>query len=276
MRHGFSRISLLWKILLSTSVAVTILFAITTEIVLANINRTMSDSLKEEVRGSFKAYTSLWRSRQELLAKVSQIISEMQDVRAAMSTRDKLTIQDTAGELWSKISKLDAIFLVTEPNGKVVASLGGVTSPELSRNLDIASTAAARFPSHIENAAAAAGHQVSGFFLQDTDPCALFQISVTPVYLDSLQGLNLRYLLVAGYRVDALVAKELKDATNSDFLFLTPNAVIASTLNPRASETARARLAAAQPNELVSDGVHKYAWFRTPLQDISGVKVADI
>ena len=38
-----------------------------------------------------------------------------------------------------------------------------------------------------------------------------------------------------GYHVDALVAQELKERTNSEFLFLTPGGVIASTLNPRAT-----------------------------------------
>ena len=83
MTLGFSRLSLLWKIMLSTSVAVTVLFAITGEIVLRNINQTMSDSLEEEVRASFHAYASLWQSRTDLLTSVSLIISGMPDVRAA-------------------------------------------------------------------------------------------------------------------------------------------------------------------------------------------------
>ena len=50
MIRWFSRLSLLWKILLSTSVAVTILFAITGYIVLSAINRTMYTSLEQEVQ----------------------------------------------------------------------------------------------------------------------------------------------------------------------------------------------------------------------------------
>ena len=122
---------LLAKILLSTSVAVTILFAITGQIVLTNFRRTLSDSLEEEVRASFHAYASLWQSRTDLLTSVSLIISGMPDVRAAFSTGDQATIRDSAGELWSKISSSSGIFLVTEPGGRVIASLGGVTAPAL-------------------------------------------------------------------------------------------------------------------------------------------------
>jgi signal transduction histidine kinase len=274
MRFRFSRLSLLVKIILSTSCAVTLLFGITTAIVLGNINRTMSDSLKAEVRGSFQAYTSLWKSRQEFLASVSRIVSEMKEVRSAIGTGDKATIEDSAGELWSKISRADAIFLVAEPDGRVVASLGGVTSSSLTSNLQIVRTAATRFPAHIEDPQEIP--RLPGFFFQNADQRELYQMTVTPVYFDSSQGQDLRKLLVAGYKVDALVAGELKDATGSDFLFDTANGVIASTLNPRATSVTRANLLHTKATDLVSDGIHKYAWFRQPLLDISGNKVAEI
>ena len=60
MRLRFSRLSLLTKIMLSTSVAITVLFAIAGQIVLRNITKSMSDSLEAEVQGSFHAYASLW------------------------------------------------------------------------------------------------------------------------------------------------------------------------------------------------------------------------
>ena len=58
MRRRFSRLSLLTKVMLSTSVAITVLFAVTGEIVLRHITQTMSQSLEEEVRASFQSYTS--------------------------------------------------------------------------------------------------------------------------------------------------------------------------------------------------------------------------
>jgi signal transduction histidine kinase len=276
MRSRFSRLSLLVKILLSTSFAVTVLFAITMVIVLGNINGTFLQAVRHEVRGSFQAYTSLWKSRQELLASVSRIVSEMKEVRSAIGTGDKATIQDSAGELWSKISRADAMFLVTEPDGTVLASLGGVTSPSLAQSLAIVHTATAKFPAHIEDPHEGAKLQASGFFYQNGDPCELYQVTVTPVYFDSSQGQDLRKVLVAGYKVDALVAFELKDATGSDFLFDTSDGVIASTLNPRATAAIRANLLHSKDTDLVSDGIYKYAWFRTPLLDVSGVKVADL
>jgi signal transduction histidine kinase len=263
MRPRFSSLSLLWKILLSTSVAVTVLFAITGEIVLRNITKTMSDSLAAEVQGSFHAYDSLWNSRAETLSTVSRVISSMSDVRAAFRTGDQATIRDSAGELWSKISNSSAIFLVTDPRGMVIASLGGATAPSLSKSLSLVREAETRFPL-----------QASGFFLQDGD---LFQISVTPVYVQSTRGPDILInALVAGFHVDALVAQQLKEATNSEFLFLTPGRVIASTMNPRATRAVVESIGKKRGAERVTDGVVEYALYQSQLRDITRKPVGQI
>src|ERR1051326_4779770 len=118
-------ISLLWKILFSTSIAITALFALTAWIVQEQGARIASLGLEQEVRGSLRAYDSLWNSRADQLANISLILSRMPDVRAAFSTGDRNTIRDTAGEVWDKIARPGAIFMVTDPRGAVLASLGG-------------------------------------------------------------------------------------------------------------------------------------------------------
>src|SRR5215469_12611248 len=128
----FSRLSLLWKIMLSTSVAITCLFAVTGEIVLSAINRSMYAGLEQEVQNSFHAYTSLWKYRSEMLSKASLMLSDLPQVRAAASTGDQATIADMADELWRKISEADAIFMVFNPFGRYVTSVGGDTAPALA------------------------------------------------------------------------------------------------------------------------------------------------
>jgi signal transduction histidine kinase len=256
MRSLFSRLSLLSKIMLSTSVAITVLFAITGEIVLRSITNSMSASLDAEVQGSFDAYASLWKSRTEMLAQVSRVVASMSDVRAAFRTGDRATIKDTAGELWSRISDSAGIFLVTDPRGAIISSLGGAV-PELGNDLDFVATASAHFP-----------QQSAGFFLQAGE---LYHIAVTPVYVQSGGGQDLLLnVLVAGFRVDAVVAQQLKAATNSEFLFLASNGVVASTLNPRATSALIRDLSRKAPHEKVTDGLAEYARYDKTLLDISG------
>src|ERR1700689_466326 len=126
------------------------------------------------------------------------------------------------------ISEENALFLVADPQGRLMASLGGAPESAAWHELAVVPEAARRFP-----------HQASGFMLKDG---RLYQVAVTPVYVQSGRGLALLNVLVAGYQVDHLVAQSLKKSTGgSEFLFLSEGRVIASTLNPRAtSELARA------------------------------------
>jgi signal transduction histidine kinase len=68
------------------------------------------------------------------------------------------------------------------------------------------------------------------------------------------------------------VARELKERTNSEFVFVTPGGVVTSTLNPRATQAVVAGVAQAR----VSDGAMQYARFAEPLADIGGKPVGEI
>jgi signal transduction histidine kinase len=259
----FSRLSLLSKVLLSTSVAITALFALTGWIVQRHASSTTAQTVAEEVRASRTAYESLWKSRADLLASVSLVLSTMSDVRAAFSTGDQATIRDTAGELWSRISDENAMFLVTDPNGRVIASLGGIPAASLERNFEVVRAASSRFPS-----------QTSGFVLRDGQ---LYHIAVTPVYVHSAGGTALINVLVTGYAVDAMTAGRLKEATGgSEFLFLAGDRVAASTLDARATSVVAGRVGTRPALERVSDGIAEYAPLRTPLLDVEGKPIGEL
>src|SRR3954447_25626101 len=139
------RLPLIWRVFLSTSLFTTLLFVLIGYMVQSHASRTTQDMLIEEMRASFRAYESLWRSRSDLLASISRVISGMPDVRAAFGTRDGATIRDTAGELWARVSQVDAVFLVTDPEGRVLASLSN-TVPGSFRSIDAVRTARGKFP----------------------------------------------------------------------------------------------------------------------------------
>jgi signal transduction histidine kinase len=119
--------------------------------------------------------------------------------------------------------------------------------------------------------------QVSGFMLKGGH---LYEVVVTPVSVQAGRGLALLDVLVAGYRVDHLVAQHLKESTGgSEFLFLSEGSVIASTLNARATgELARKVTARGGGRNTgpISDGVTEYAPLVTPLQDIEGRTIGQL
>jgi signal transduction histidine kinase len=255
---GFSRLSLLWKTLLSTSIAITLLFAVTVWIVQHHVVQSTSESLEDEVRASFRAYESLWRAHADKLASISLILSTMSDVRAAFTTGDEATIRDTAAELWNRVSEENALFLVTDPNGGVITSLGGIPRNSMPRTMPLVQEASASFP-----------RPSQGFLILDG---RLYQVIVTPVYVQSVGGPGLIDVLVAGYEVNNLTAGQLKDATGgSDFTFVAGPHVVASTLSGGVSSailTAANRFTD-RPGR-ITDGRTEYMALTTPLMDVRG------
>ena len=263
MLGSFSRLSLLWKILLATSIALTLLFALVGWIVQDNATRAMSASVDEDVQASFRAYDSLWRSRAQTLAAVSLVISRMSDVRAAFSTGDQATIRDSANELWQQISNQDAIFLVTDPEGRVLASLGGSLGESLKHDVPAVRDAAASFPK-----------QTSGFVTLDGH---LYQIAVTPVYVQAGAGMGLLNVLVAGYEVNAEAARSLKESTGgSDFCFLSGASVVACTLDPSANARMQSLSSPAGAVTRIEAGGTHYTVLGTPLLDVAGRPIGEL
>jgi signal transduction histidine kinase len=255
----FSRLSLLWKILIPTSLVMTLAFVITGWLVQRNAVSSTYASVEQEAKASFQAYDSLWKARARLLGTVSQILSTSDVIRRAFGTGDPATIRDTAGELWSTVSTDDAFFLVSDPQGRAIASLG-VPAP-FAPNDDLPMVRAARgiFP-----------RQASGFVERGDQ---LFQVVVTPVYVQSADSPALLNVLVAGYKVDQRVAQTLKDSTGgSEFVFLSRGQVVTSTLAPEAA-------AAIAPRLVKNSGitpVSGYLALPQPLVDLSGAPVGQL
>jgi signal transduction histidine kinase len=261
----YSRLSLLWKILLPTSMVLTLVFALAGWIVQSNVVRTTTDSVEHEARASFQAYKSLWQARADSLATVSRVLSTMSDVRRVFGTGDAATIRDTASEMWSKVSAEDAFFLVADPQGKLIASsLGSAGAlsgaiPAFRPNEDFpeVQAARARFPD-----------QASGFVQRGGQ---LFQVVITPVYVDAPGGAGLLNVFVTGYAVDASVATRLKEETGgSDFVFAAGGHVITSLPEGTAS--------ALLPHimEWQTSANSQYLALATPLMDVRGAQIGQL
>jgi signal transduction histidine kinase len=223
MRLSVRKLPLLWRIFLSTSISITAFFAATAWVVQTYASRVSEQSLEREVRTSLQSYEALWTTRAQTLAAVSNVISSMSDVRAAFGTRDQATIQDTAKDLWfrasrSRVAQEDAVFLVLSPTGALIASLGSSYPGSWPAALPMKGIEA-QFP-----------RQVLGFLAQGR---RLYYVVLTPVYVDSKNDEELLNILVAGFEVNRKLADSLKQSTSgSEFVFLSANHVVASTLPP--------------------------------------------
>lgn len=260
MRFG-PRPSLLWKILLSTSIAITLLLAIAGWFVQNQTRAVLMQNLEAELKGSFRAYESLWQSRADTLRSVSLVLSTMSDVRAAFQTNDRATIRDTAAEIWSKVSQSSALFLVTDPRGEVIASLGG--GEVLGDHLEVVRDAASAFPA-----------QTAGFAVEGN---RLYELVVTPVYVQTQNAPGLLNVLVAGFPVDEKVAQDLKQRTGgSDFVFLANGAPVASTLPPAETKQIAIQYKRSTQLEHVQMPGGDFAILGSTLRNIEGAPAGDL
>lgn len=191
------RFSLRVRILMAIALSLTALFTVTGIIVQRHAVSLVSQSLEEEMQAGFRAYEALWTSREEMLSSVSLLLSRMPDVRAAFSTGDEATIRDTAAEVWNRIARDDALFVVCDPRGRVIASLGARWEPDMDR-LGFVELARSRFPA-----------QASGFHAVGD---GFYQVVVTPVYVSAAREPALINVLVAAFAVDGRLARRLESA----------------------------------------------------------------
>lgn len=262
MNSSLKHLSLLWRILLSTSIAITLLFAATGWAVQNYAVHVSERNLEGEVRTSAQAYDALWKTRTHTLAAISRIVSSMSDVRAAFQTRDQATMRDIAQELWSRISEENAVFLVLSPTGGVIASLGP-NAPDLSLTERSVQGAMKQFPA-----------QVSGFLSENS---RLFFVVLTPTYVQSNGGQALINILLAGFEVDNRLAASLKQSTHgSDFVFTSAGRMIASTM-PQADAWPLVRRASVNAAfGRVQSNHSEYLVLTNALRDIEGAQIGQL
>lgn len=212
----YPRQSILLKLLLLISVILTVIFSCTGYFLEKNISEQATKTVEGEVLSSFRAYEALWHEHTENLAGISRIISRTADVRAAFMTNDRATIQDSAGELWSNLSAANALFTITDGNGRVIANLSDHSPFDKDETL-----------SFLEGERRIS-QQRSGFLKKSG---RLFQVILTPVYVDATQGSGLLNVLVTGFEIDDAFLRALTLASGgSDLIFKLRGEPVASTL----------------------------------------------
>ena len=265
MKLKLQSISLLWRILFSTSIAITVLFAAMGWLLQDQFVRIASATLGDEVRASFRAYESLWKARGDQLASISLILSRLPSVRSAFGTGDGATIRDSASEVWDQLSRPETLFLVCDPKGVVIASVAGPAAARKNQSRMSEIAVCVRLPGNFRSRPGASSRSAD----------RLYQIVITPVYVASTQDSALLNVLVAGIAVDANLVSELKNATGgSDFVFLAHGGVVASTLDPAAERALAAAGSSAQRQiQLLGSD---YLQFTSPLTDVDGNSVGEL
>ena len=245
------RFSLLAKIYLSTAVAVTVLFAGAGWFFVREASTALHDGVQEEVNSSLKAIDASWQARADHLSTASTMLALSPIVRAAFGTKDPATIRDTAGEIWASVhyghpDAGSAAFAVAGPSGIVVASVAGITPTALAVGQQLPAGLLRAFPS-----------QSRAFALWDG---ALWQVIVSPVYVDSGSRRALLDVLLAAQPVTPGTLGELKAETGgTDFLLRVGDRTLLSTTDEETATLVAEHRAAVHPMPLNDGDGHALA-----------------
>jgi signal transduction histidine kinase len=251
--------SLLAKIYLATVVAVTTLFAAAGWFFVYQASAAIHSAVEQEVRASLATVDASLESRNEHLATASALLASMSDIRTALGTHDPATISDSAEEFWSRADARHehvrmAVFAVVGPDGVVVASGARKTPSALARGT--------RIPDSVLNPARQAFPSQSRAFSEWDG--AVWQVLVTPVYVDSSNHPALLDILVAAHPLTRQTLLDLKDRTGGiDFLLRSQGRTTLATVNSEAAA------------RIVSQPRH-FAIRATTLRDSEGQGLAEL
>jgi signal transduction histidine kinase len=239
---NLSRLPLLWKIWLSTSVALTLLFVMMGIYLQRTVQQSATAGLLDEARASSQAYDAVLESRAETLRSLAAILSAMPE--------------PAPGENWlTRVAgRLEpSTFVETaEPDGARREILLG-DAAAVPDTQPLAASAAAVFP-----------RPSSGFYV---DRGTLYQVAVTPVYA----GEALASVLVTGYVLNHEFAQRLKLAAGkSEFILASRGQIYASTLDDRATGNAVRSMILERKPGFAGDGRMEYVPLARDLVDIDG------
>ena len=211
------------------TLAMTLVTIIVTGLCLLLIrSRLLSDvrtNLSQDLSHSFASFEDMQAERLTALDRENALLANLPTLKALMTSRDDLTIQDGAVEFWN-ISGTD-LFALADSNGRVVAAYtrGGATpSASLQRGL----TTLLTLPKQ--------------HYLIDSN--ALYACSLRPLYFGSPETGTLLGYVISGAAIERTV-RQISHPAGVDAAFFSNGRVVAGTL-----DAAALRGLAAQPQLL--------------------------
>jgi signal transduction histidine kinase len=186
------------------------------------VRQTVRDQIRQEIErdllNSVATFRHFQQQREDGLTHNAQLIADLPDVRALMTTRDAPTIQDASQGVW-QLSGSD-LFLLSDPSGRVMA-LHGV-SPE--------------FTSHVAQDALKQALQTEQPNHWWYGGGHLYQVFLQPIYFGRAADHGLLGYVVLGYEIGDQITRVVSRVAASQVAFQCNDSIVRSTLTPSQEE----------------------------------------
>ncbi|HZR58065.1 MAG TPA: HAMP domain-containing sensor histidine kinase [Terriglobales bacterium] len=189
-----------------------------------------------DLQNSVSTFQNFQRERETTLSHSADLLADLPNLRAMMTTHHQATIQDASSDLW-RLAGSD-LFVLADRSGVVVAlhtSSNGFTTKmaedSLASSLNLTSQSRWWFGSQ-----------------------HLYQVFVKPIYFGAAAENSLLGFLVIGYEINDSVTSQVSRIAASQVAFYYNDAIVRTTLTP-AHELALSHLAVAHSAPRTSEPV---------------------
>jgi signal transduction histidine kinase len=182
------------------------------------VRRTVQAQVKKSIfadlHNSVSTYQNFHRERELTLTHLAELLADLPNLRALMTTQHEATIQDASTDLW-RLSGSD-LFVLADRTGKAVA----LHTATRGFSRDMAQQSLNR-PADQE------GSSQWWFGAQH-----LYQVFLKPIYAGPAVDNKLLGFLVIGYEIDDTLASQVSRIAASQVAFYYGDTIVRSTLDP--------------------------------------------
>ena len=180
------------------------------------VRRSVQSQVKKgifaDLHNSVSTFQNFQRERELTLTHSAELMADLPDLRALMTTRHEATIQDAADHLW-RLAGSD-LFVLADPTGKVVAL--HTASPGLSREMAQESLSSSLNQEGPEHWWFGGRH--------------LYEVFLKPIYFGPATENRLLGFLIVGYEIDDGVASQVSRIAASQVAFYYGDSIVRTTL----------------------------------------------
>jgi len=195
-----------------------------------SVQAQVKKSIFADLRNSVTTFQNVQQERELALSHAAELLADLPNLRALMTTQHEATIQDASTDLW-RLAGSD-LFVLADRTGRVVAL--HTTTAGFTREM--------------------AQGSLGSPFSQETSgqwwfgARHLYQVCLKPIYFGPAAENRLLGFLIIGYEIDDTVASQVSRIAASQVAFYYGDTIVRSTLEPaHESELARHPVAKSAP-----------------------------
>jgi signal transduction histidine kinase len=217
------RLRLQTKFLLSMVLITAGLTSLSLLLVRQSVRSQVRQEIFSDLQNSVSTFQSFQREKVVTLSHSADLLADLPNLRALMTTHDEVTIQDGSAALW-KLAGSD-LFVLADRNGNVVAL--DINAPGFTRQMAQ------------DSLTSSLAHEERWWFGSHN----LYEVFVKPIYFGPAAEDRRLGFLVIGYQIDDRVTSQISRIAGGKVAFYYGDNIVTSNLDPAVeAELARQKL----------------------------------